>query len=96
MSEKLTTASVLAFERKLDPSDALFASGNWAQRDQASAWTANGGLCDSCNPAYVSLLQGQKLGSLFSVESCPMAELQKVFWHCVEQTKSRLARGLAD
>ena len=40
MSEKLTTASVLAFERKLDPSDALFASGNWAQRDQASAWTA--------------------------------------------------------
>lgn len=36
----LKTASVLAFERKLDPSDALFASGNWAQRDQASAWTA--------------------------------------------------------
>ncbi len=39
-SEKLTTATVLAFERKLDPSDALFASGTWAQRDQASAWTA--------------------------------------------------------
>ena len=38
MSEKLTTASVLAFERKLDPSDALFASGTWAQRDQASGW----------------------------------------------------------
>ena len=36
----LKTASVLAFERKLDPSDALFASGNWAQCDQASAWTA--------------------------------------------------------
>ena len=40
MSEKLTTATVLAFERKLDPSDALFASGTWSQRDQASAWTA--------------------------------------------------------
>ena len=38
MFEKLTTASVLAFERKLDPSDALFFSGTWAQRDQASAW----------------------------------------------------------
>ncbi len=38
MSEKLTTASVLAFERKLDPSDALFFSGTWTQRDQASAW----------------------------------------------------------
>jgi CRISPR-associated protein Csy3 len=38
MTEKLTTASVLAFERKLDPSDALFASGDWSQRDQPSAW----------------------------------------------------------
>lgn len=36
----LKTASVLAFERKLDPSDALFASGTWAQRDQASTWPA--------------------------------------------------------
>lgn len=36
----LKTASVLAFERKLDPSDALFASGSWAQRDQASTWPA--------------------------------------------------------
>ena len=30
----LKTASVLAFERKLDPSDALFFSGNWDHRDQ--------------------------------------------------------------
>ena len=29
----LKTASVLAFERKLDPSDALFHAGNWDQRD---------------------------------------------------------------
>ena len=36
----LKTASVLAFERKLDPSDALFASGSWALRDQASTWPA--------------------------------------------------------
>ena len=36
----LKTASVLAFERKLDPSDALFASGTWTQRDQASTWPA--------------------------------------------------------
>lgn len=27
-------ASVLAFERKLDPSDALFFAGNWQNRDQ--------------------------------------------------------------
>ncbi|WP_175940880.1 type I-F CRISPR-associated protein Csy3 [Caballeronia sp. BCC1704] len=39
MSEKLTTASVLAFERKLDPSDALFHSGRWDDRGDASAWT---------------------------------------------------------
>jgi len=34
----LKTASVLAFERKLDPSDALFFSGKWESRQQSEAW----------------------------------------------------------
>lgn len=34
----LKTASVLAFERKLDPSDALFFSGAWNQRRSANGW----------------------------------------------------------
>ena len=34
----LKTASVLAFERKLDPSDALFASGAWAARNRPDGW----------------------------------------------------------
>lgn len=34
----LKTASVLAFERKLDPSDALFFAGSWGARDEANAW----------------------------------------------------------
>jgi len=34
---KLKTASVLAFERKLDPSDALFHAGNWENR-KAADW----------------------------------------------------------
>jgi CRISPR-associated protein Csy3 len=34
----LKTASVLAFERKLDPSDALFFSGRWSDRSDASFW----------------------------------------------------------
>nr|MBL8455212.1 type I-F CRISPR-associated protein Csy3 [Zoogloeaceae bacterium] len=34
----LKTASVLAFERKLDPSDALFFSGNWDARDATTGW----------------------------------------------------------
>ncbi|MBS1209701.1 MAG: hypothetical protein H6R19_2099 [Proteobacteria bacterium] len=38
----LKTASVLAFERKLDPSDALFHAGKWSERDQAAAWQAIG------------------------------------------------------
>ena len=38
MSEKLTTASVLAFERKLDPSDAVFHAGRWDDRAQSHAW----------------------------------------------------------
>lgn len=34
----LKTASVLAFERKLDPSDALFSSGLWADRTTSTTW----------------------------------------------------------
>jgi len=36
----LKTASVLAFERKLDPSDALFSAGNWADRNGSTGWQA--------------------------------------------------------
>ena len=36
----LKTASVLAFERKLDPSDALLYAGAWEQRDHADRWPA--------------------------------------------------------
>ena len=36
----LKTASVLAFERKLDPSDALFFSGSWAERALSQLWPA--------------------------------------------------------
>lgn len=35
----LKTASVLAFERKLDPSDALFFAGSWDQRNASGDWT---------------------------------------------------------
>lgn len=37
-TETLKTASVLAFERKLDPSDALFFAGSWDSRASAEAW----------------------------------------------------------
>lgn len=36
----LKTASVLAFERKLDPSDALFFAGSWEMRDDSADWPA--------------------------------------------------------
>ncbi len=36
--DALKTASVLAFERKLDPSDALFYAGNWDSRDNVADW----------------------------------------------------------
>jgi CRISPR-associated protein Csy3 len=38
MSKDLKTASVLAFERKLDPSDALFFAGDWAMRSDSYNW----------------------------------------------------------
>jgi len=34
----LETASVLAFERKLDPSDAVFSAGNWDDFNNAEEW----------------------------------------------------------
>lgn len=37
-NDTLKTASVLAFERKLDPSDALFRAGSWEDRAQATQW----------------------------------------------------------
>nr|WP_298250418.1 type I-F CRISPR-associated protein Csy3 [uncultured Halomonas sp.] len=37
-NDTLKTASVLAFERKLDPSDALMYAGRWEQRDSADTW----------------------------------------------------------
>ncbi|MCW5257861.1 type I-F CRISPR-associated protein Csy3 [Verminephrobacter aporrectodeae subsp. tuberculatae] len=40
MSNDLKTASVLAFERKLDPSDATFHAGRWDDRDNASRWAS--------------------------------------------------------
>jgi CRISPR-associated protein Csy3 len=36
--KKLKTASVLAFERKLDPSDAVFSAGLWNNRSQGQDW----------------------------------------------------------
>ncbi|WP_275288149.1 type I-F CRISPR-associated protein Csy3 [Halomonas elongata] len=36
--DALKTASVLAFERKLDPSDALLYAGQWSQRDALDDW----------------------------------------------------------
>ncbi|GHU05361.1 CRISPR-associated protein Csy3 [Alphaproteobacteria bacterium] len=38
----LQTASVLAFERKLDPSDALFYAGDWNVKEAPSRWTPVG------------------------------------------------------
>ena len=34
----LKTASVLAFERKLDPSDATFSAGRWSERNKGADW----------------------------------------------------------
>lgn len=37
-ANELQTASVLAFERKLDPSDALFSAGSWGNREEHAEW----------------------------------------------------------
>lgn len=39
-NKDLKTASVLAFERKIDPSDALFSAGQWANRTNSKGWPA--------------------------------------------------------
>lgn len=40
MPNPTKTASVLAFERKLDPSDALFSAGKWVDRSNGEKWGA--------------------------------------------------------
>ena len=40
MSNNLKTASVLAFERKLDPSDATFHAGRWEDQEASASWPA--------------------------------------------------------
>jgi len=40
MSQALSTASVLAFERKLDVSDGLFFAGLWENREHSTNWSA--------------------------------------------------------
>lgn len=40
MSNNLKTASVLAFERKLDPSDATFHAGRWEDKEASASWPA--------------------------------------------------------
>ena len=40
MTDKKDIATVLAFERKLDPSDALFFAGNWEDRNNSKKWPA--------------------------------------------------------
>jgi CRISPR-associated protein Csy3 len=35
---EIKTASVLAFERKIDPSDALLSAGRWSERSKSDAW----------------------------------------------------------
>lgn len=42
MANTLDTPTVLAFERKLDPSDALFRAGKWNDREHAEQWPAVG------------------------------------------------------
>jgi len=37
-TQEKETPEILAFERKLEPSDALFFSGNWEERDDARKW----------------------------------------------------------
>ena len=41
-NNELKTAYVLAFERKLDPSDALFSAGKWDDRNQGETWPSVG------------------------------------------------------
>lgn len=39
---ELKTASVRAFDRKIDPSDALFSAGSWADRERGDKWQTIG------------------------------------------------------
>lgn len=61
MADKLSTASVLAFERKLDPSDAVFHAGNWDDRDQSHVWPTIGIQTKSVRGTISNRLKAKEL-----------------------------------
>ncbi len=61
MADKLSTPSVLAFERKLDPSDAAFHAGNWDNRDQSHAWQPIGIQTKSVRGTISNRLKAKEL-----------------------------------
>ena len=66
MANELKTASVLAFERKLDPSDALLYGGDWNTRDASQNW------------APITLREKSVRGTISSRKQAKDADLLKV------------------
>jgi CRISPR-associated protein Csy3 len=58
--KKIAIPSVLAFERKLDPSDAVFSAGNWDQRGESAAWPAIAITAKSVRGTISNRLKGGK------------------------------------
>ncbi|MDX9945209.1 MAG: type I-F CRISPR-associated protein Csy3, partial [Azonexus sp.] len=56
----LKTASVLAFERKLDPSDALFSAGKWGDRKNGDNWPSIGINTKSVRGTISNRLKSEK------------------------------------
>ncbi|WP_231289533.1 type I-F CRISPR-associated protein Cas7f/Csy3 [Thioalkalivibrio sp. HL-Eb18] len=75
---ELHTASVLAFERKLDPSDALLFSGQWDHRDNPQQWAPVPVREKSVRGTISNRLKANKQDpaklDLISNESQPVAE----------------------
>lgn len=60
----ITTPSVLAFESKLACSDALLSSGNWAQRADATQWTAVNVIEKSVRGTISNRVKGAKASKI--------------------------------
>ncbi len=75
---ELKTASVLAFERKIDPSDAVFYAGNWADQAKPDAWEAIANVEKSVRGTISNRMKGGENDPAKLDAKIEVANLQKV------------------
>lgn len=74
----IKTASILSFERKIDPSDALFSAGSWDHRFESKSWVSVGVFQKSVRGTISNRVKNKNQDSAKFDASIQAANLQTV------------------